>query len=68
MFTQLFPIVTTRDLTRALDFYRDLLDGRVSYQFPGPTASRATWEWGSGRRASASAGTRPPPRRRAADR
>lgn len=36
MFTSLFPILSTRDLDRALAFYRDLLDGRVSYEFPGP--------------------------------
>ncbi len=34
MFTQLFPILTTPDLDRALRFYRDLLGGTVTYQFP----------------------------------
>jgi lactoylglutathione lyase len=34
MFTSAFPILSTRDLARALGFYRDLLDARVSYQFP----------------------------------
>jgi lactoylglutathione lyase len=34
MFTSTFPIVSTTDLTRALGFYRDLLDGKVVYQFP----------------------------------
>jgi len=29
-----FPIITTPDLTRALGFYRDMLDGTVTYQFP----------------------------------
>ena len=33
---ELFPIVSTADLPRALRFYRDLLGGRVSYQFAGP--------------------------------
>jgi lactoylglutathione lyase len=34
MFTSAFPIVTTPDLSRALGFYRDLLDGIVTYRFP----------------------------------
>jgi lactoylglutathione lyase len=34
--TELFPIITTRDLGAALGFYRDLLGGQVSFQFPGP--------------------------------
>lgn len=40
MFTSAFPILATPDLPRALGFYRDLLDGEVSYQFPdeGPPA------------------------------
>lgn len=36
MFSESFPIVTTSDLGRALSFYRDLLDGKVTYEFPGP--------------------------------
>ncbi len=36
MFTGLFPILATRDLDGALRFYRDLLDGHVTYEFPGP--------------------------------
>ncbi|HEX6048264.1 MAG TPA: VOC family protein, partial [Gemmatimonadaceae bacterium] len=36
MFTSLFPIVATRDMTASLRFYRDLLDGKVTYEFPGP--------------------------------
>jgi lactoylglutathione lyase len=35
MFTELFPILSTPDLPRALGFYRDLLGLRVTYQFPG---------------------------------
>lgn len=35
MFTELFPIVTTADLSRALGFYRDALGGTVSYEYPG---------------------------------
>jgi lactoylglutathione lyase len=35
----LFPIVETRDLQRALGFYRDLLGGTVSYEFAGPDGS-----------------------------
>lgn len=34
MFTELFPILTTRDMPRALAFYRDVCGGTVSYQFP----------------------------------
>jgi uncharacterized glyoxalase superfamily protein PhnB len=34
MFTETFPILSTPDLDRALGFYRDLLDGRVTYRFP----------------------------------
>jgi lactoylglutathione lyase len=36
MITSLFPIVSTADLPRALAFYRDLLGGSVTYEFPGP--------------------------------
>jgi lactoylglutathione lyase len=36
VFTEVFPILSTTDLDRALRFYRDLLDGRVTYEFPGP--------------------------------
>ncbi len=35
MITQLFPIVATPDLDRSLAFYRDLLGGTVTYEFPG---------------------------------
>ena len=34
MFTEIFPILSTRDLTASLRFYRDLLGGSVEYQFP----------------------------------
>ena len=34
MFTSAFPILSTPDPQRALGFYRDLLDGKVGYQFP----------------------------------
>ena len=34
--TELFPIITTRDLEAALGFYRDLLGGQASFEFPGP--------------------------------
>ena len=42
MFTELFPIVATTDMSRALGFYRDLLGGLVNYEFPGhrPTSRR----------------------------
>lgn len=36
MFTELFPIVSTTDMSRALRFYRDALGGTVSYEYPGP--------------------------------
>jgi lactoylglutathione lyase len=34
MFDEMFPILTTPDLARSLEFYRDLLGGTVTYQFP----------------------------------
>lgn len=34
MFQEMFPILSTPDLPRALAFYRDLLGATVSYQFP----------------------------------
>lgn len=34
MFTEVFPIVSTADMDRAFGFYRDLLGGKVTYQFP----------------------------------
>ncbi|MHA7133356.1 VOC family protein [Oerskovia turbata] len=34
MFRTLFPILVTTDLDRSLGFYRDLLRGVVTYQFP----------------------------------
>ncbi len=36
MITELFPILTTPDLDRALAFYRDLLGGTVTFEFPAP--------------------------------
>lgn len=36
MFTSLFPILASRDLDAALRFYRDLMGGRVTYEFTGP--------------------------------
>ena len=41
MITELFPIVSTTDMTRALAFYRDLLGGSVAYEFPGPDGAPA---------------------------
>ena len=41
MATELFPIITTANLERALGFYRDLLGGTVSYDFPGPDGQPA---------------------------
>lgn len=34
--SQVFPIVSTTDMSRALAFYRDLLGGTIVYEFPGP--------------------------------
>jgi lactoylglutathione lyase len=34
MFQEMFPILTTRDLPRMVEFYRDLLGCTVTYQFP----------------------------------
>lgn len=34
--TELFPIIATPDIERALGFYRDLLGGTVTYEFRGP--------------------------------
>jgi lactoylglutathione lyase len=34
MFTDVFPIIATPDLERALGFYRDGLGGEVTYRFP----------------------------------
>lgn len=36
MITELFPILSVRDLPRSVAFYRDLLGGRPSYEFAGP--------------------------------
>jgi lactoylglutathione lyase len=34
MFKDVFPILVTPDMPRALGFYRDLLEGEVEFQFP----------------------------------
>ena len=34
MFNDVFPILVTPDMPRALGFYRDLLEGEVEFQFP----------------------------------
>jgi lactoylglutathione lyase len=34
MFDEIFPILTARDLSASLRFYRDLIGGTVDYQFP----------------------------------
>jgi lactoylglutathione lyase len=36
MFRDLFPILSTPGLPRAMRFYRDLLGAKVTYEFPGP--------------------------------
>jgi catechol 2,3-dioxygenase-like lactoylglutathione lyase family enzyme len=38
VFQELFPIITTTDMNRALGFYRDLLGFKVTYQFPEGSA------------------------------
>jgi lactoylglutathione lyase len=34
MFNDVFPILLTPDMPRALGFYRDLLEGEIDFQFP----------------------------------
>jgi lactoylglutathione lyase len=34
VFQEMFPILTTKDLARALGFYEHLLGGQVRYRFP----------------------------------
>jgi uncharacterized glyoxalase superfamily protein PhnB len=34
MFTSAFPIISTPNLAAALAFYRDLLEGTITYRFP----------------------------------
>ena len=41
MATDLFPIISTADVERSLRFYRDLLGGTVSFQYPGPDGAIA---------------------------
>jgi lactoylglutathione lyase len=41
MFTTIFPIITTADLSASLGFYRDLLGAKVSYEFAGPDGEPA---------------------------
>nr|MBA2634485.1 hypothetical protein [Chloroflexota bacterium] len=41
MITELFPIVSTQDMGRVLGFYRDLLGGRVEFEFSGPDGDPA---------------------------
>ena len=39
MATELFPILDVRDLPASIAFYRDLLGGVVSFEYPGPDGS-----------------------------
>ena len=39
MYSELFPIVATADLPRALRFYRDALGGSVTHEYPGDGAA-----------------------------
>lgn len=41
MVTELFPIISTSDIERSLRFYRDLLGGTVSFEYPGPDGGTA---------------------------
>ncbi len=34
MFSDAFPVISTPDMERTLRFYRDVLDGKIEYQFP----------------------------------
>ena len=36
MIDQLFPILDVADVSRSLAFWRDLLGGRVAFEWPGP--------------------------------
>ena len=41
MVSGFFPIIVTRNMSSALGFYRDLLGGRVTFEFPGPDGEPA---------------------------
>jgi lactoylglutathione lyase len=41
MFTELFPIIATTDMARALRFYRDALGGTVTHEIPGADGTPA---------------------------
>lgn len=41
MFTQLFPIIATADVGRALGFYQEQLGGTVGYEFAGADGEAA---------------------------
>jgi lactoylglutathione lyase len=41
MITELFPILSTPNMERALAFYGDLLGGVITYEFPAPDGKRA---------------------------
>lgn len=41
MISELFPIIATMDVVRSLGFYRDLLGGTVSFEYPGPDGAPA---------------------------
>lgn len=41
MFSELFPIVATADMARALAFYRDELGATVGFEYPGPDGTPA---------------------------
>jgi lactoylglutathione lyase len=41
MITELFPILSTPDLPRALGFYQELLGATVGYEFPSPDGDPA---------------------------
>jgi lactoylglutathione lyase len=43
MATELFPIVSTPNLDRALAFWRDALGGRVAYEFRDPSSGSVTY-------------------------
>jgi lactoylglutathione lyase len=43
MASELFPIISTPDLDRALAFYRDALGGRVAYEFRDPESGAVAY-------------------------
>ena len=41
MIDQVFPILSTADVSRSLTFWRDLMGGAVAFEWPGPDGAPA---------------------------